>query len=72
MNNDDRIRLAKFEEKLDMMFNYEKERDEKICKQLDNHEKDIGALKRNQDIMYGVAITISLFIVAILKKLGIL
>jgi hypothetical protein len=72
MNNNDRERLTKFETKLDMMFEYEKERDAKICKQLENHDNSIRALKRNQDIAYGIIVTITTFFLALLKKAGML
>jgi hypothetical protein len=72
MNNGDRDRLNRFEGKLDAMFEYEKERDAKICKQIENHEDRIRKVERNQNIMYGVALTITGFVIAVLKKAGIL
>ena len=72
MNNDDRERLSRFETELHDLVKFEREwRDEwrtKLC----DHEKRIRHCERNQNIMYGISLTISLFIVGILKKMGIL
>jgi flagellar motor component MotA len=72
MNENDRERLARFEEKLDSMFTYEKERDKILNKRIDDHETRIRAVEAWKSKATGVVAALMglITLLEVLKRFG--